>query len=394
MPARRLVLTAAPFAVAVLALTAYVGCGNKPPPDDGPGRVTGGDAVQPIAADAGLQAQIDALAPAEVNGGGATFVEPIMRYWTSEFGKKTGNKVKINYTAKGSGAGVTNMTNKLAVFGCSDAPMNRKQLDEALKTGPVVHVPLVIGAIVPVYNLPGVDAPVKFTGPVLAELFTGKIKKWNDPKLAGLNPGVTLPDLDVQPVYRSDPSGSSFIFTDYLSRVSAEFKKEVGAATVPAWPKGVGSAQPQSPGVAGYVGKTPGALGYIELTFVLDSRDKLKYGSVRNKAGKDVLADLPSITAAAAASLDQKQADEPYSLHELTYNLADAAGDGSYPIAGMSYGIVYQKLSGPVGRATVAFLRWATSAEGQTMAQQRQFAPLPDALREKIAARLAGVTVD
>ena len=277
--------------------------------------------------------------------------------------------------------------------------MNQAQLDEARKTGgEVVHVPLVIGAVVPMYNLPGVEQPVKFTGPLLVEVFTGKVRRWDDPNLKALNPGVNLPALDIQPVFRSDPSGTSFIFSDYLSKIDPGFKSTVGASTAPNWPKEVGIRQQKSDGVAGHINRTAGAIGYIELTYALDQ--KAKFGSVRNAAGKDVLADLAGITAAAAASLDQKQTDPPYSLHELTYNLTNAPGEASYPIAGMSFAVLYQRpdLSDDAAkaraRAVVTFLRWATSAAGQEWAGRRNYAPLPPALRERVAARLGTVVLE
>jgi phosphate transport system substrate-binding protein len=290
------------------------------------------------------------------------------------------------------------MTKKEVAFGCTDAPMNAKQLAEAREQGgEVVHIPLVIGAVVPMYNLPGVEAPVKFTGPVLAAIFRGKITKWNDPQLKDLNPGVALPDLAIQPVYRAEPSGTSFIFSDYLSKVDPEFKKTVGASTTPKWPEKVGIGQQKSDGVAGHIDRTDGAIGYIELTFALDK--KAKFGSVRNKAGKDILADFDSTAAAAEVSLTEKQTEEPYSLHELTYNLTNAGGEKSYPIAGMSFGVIYKTLSGEKaggenGKAVVAFLKWATSPEGQFLAKKRNFAPLPVSLQQKIVARLDGVTVE
>lgn len=329
-----------------------------------------------------------------LDGQGATFVEPIMKVWTNEYGELTDGDIQINYQGTGSGAGVTQMTKGLAAFGCSDAPMNKKQLEEARATsGEVVHVPLVIGAVVPVYNLPGVDQPVTFTGPLLAEIFTGKIKKWNDPKLVQLNPGLALPDLELQPVYRSDPSGTSFIFSDYLSKVSPEFKATVGASTTPNWPGGLGTAQSKSDGVAGHITRNAGTIGYIELTYALDSKDKLKYGRVRNKAGKDVLPSLESITAAAAASVGSKQTAEPYSLHDLTYNLTDADGEASYPIAGMSFAVLYQKQQGNQGKAVVAFLKWCTGPDGQKLAGLRNYAPLPEELKKKVHEKLDAVQV-
>jgi phosphate ABC transporter phosphate-binding protein len=367
-----------------VAVLVAAGCGKTAPPDEPRGAGNG---------------ELTKLAKAEVNAEGATFVEPIMKVWTNEFQSLTGDGVKINYQGKGSGAGVSQMTKRLAAFGCSDAPMNAPQLAEARKTGgDVVHVPLVIGAVVPMYNLPGVTEPVKFTGPLLVEIFTGKVKRWDDPKLTAVNPGVALPALDIQPVYRSDPSGTSFIFSDYLSKIDATFKQTVGASTAPTWPKEVGIRQGKSDGVAGHVERTPGAIGYIELTYALDQ--KAKFGSVRNAAGKDVLANLASITAAAAASLDQKQTAPPYSLHELTYNLTDAPGEASYPIAGMSFAVLYQKpdladdAAKARARAVVAFLKWAVGDDGQKLAGQRNYAPLPAALRVRAAERLGTVVVE
>lgn len=329
-----------------------------------------------------------------LNGEGATFVEPIMKVWSNEYSEKSNGKATINYQGKGSGAGISQMTKKLADFGCSDAPMNKKQLDEASANGgAVVHIPLVIGAVVPMYNLPAdVSSPVHFTGPVLADIFMGKITKWNDAKLKELNPGVNLPDLAIQPVYRADPSGTSFIFADYLSKVSPECKTTVGVSTTPNWPTGVGIKQNKSDGMAGHIGRTLGAIGYIELTFALGDK-KVKYGTVKNRTGKQVLADLDSITSAATASLGAKQTVEPYSLHDLTYNLTDADGDNSYPIAGMSFAVIYQKQAGVTGRGVVTFLKWVTSTEGQFFAKRRNYAPLPEALQKQIDAKLAQVEI-
>jgi phosphate transport system substrate-binding protein len=333
----------------------------------------------------------------ELDGVGATFIEPIMKFWTEQYLEATCGKVRINYQAKGSGAGIASMTKREVAFGCSDAPMNAKQLAEASQNGgAVVHIPLVIGAVVPMYNLPGVAEPVKFTGPVLAAIFTGKIRKWNDGILTALNPGLNLPDLAIQPVYRAEPSGTSFIFSDYLSKVDPEFKKTVGASTMPKWPNDVGIGQQKSDGVAGHIDRTAGAIGYIELTFALDK--KATYGSVRNKAGNDILANFDSILAASDASLGEKQTEEPYSLHEMTFNLTNAGGEKSYPIAGISYGVVYQhlegeKAGGAKGKALVEFLKWTVSSEGQDLARKRNFAPLPASLREKVLARLGTISI-
>lgn len=371
--------------VAAMSITALilVGCGKTVPTDSG----------NTTAVDPKLAEVLKKLEACEPSGQGATFVKPIMDKWKEEFIEKTAGKVKINYQGTGSGAGVTSMTKKLADFGCSDNPMTKKQMDEVPAGAAVVHVPLVIGAVVPVYNLPSVSQPLKFTGPVLVEIFTGKIRKWNDPKIAAANPGAALPDTVIQPVMRSDPSGTTFIFCDYLAKVDETFKKTIGVSNAPKWPEGVGIAQNKSDGVAGHISRTEGSIGYIELTYALDSKDKLKFGSVRNKAGKDILADFDSITAAADASLDQKQTQEPYSLHELTYNLTDAVGEKTYPISGMSFAVLYKKQEGAKGKAVVAFLRWVTSAEGQDMAKARNYAPLPASLRDKIGKRLDEIEV-
>ena len=349
-----------------LAVLALAGCGPVPPADDGPPR------------------EMVAAEPAELNARGSTFVEPILRFWANEYADRTGGAVRVNYQGTGSGDGVNKVTDHLVDFGCSDAPMNKKQLAAAVaKGGPVVHVPLVIGAVVPAYNLPGVDRPVTFTGPLLADIFLGKVTAWDDPRLAELNPGLALPPLNIQPVYRADPSGTTFIFADYLAKVSPGFKAAVGVSNDPKWPAGVGVKQPKTDGVAGHVSRTPGAIGYLELSFALGD-DTTEYGAVVNRAGKPIRADLASITAAAAEALRHKPTAEPYSLHDLTYSLTDAGGEASYPIAGMSYAILYRKSPGANGRTAVAFLKWATSAEGQAMAGRRDYAPLPDELRVRI----------
>lgn len=388
----------------VIALVLLVGCGSEQPnPDPTPApSPTSGGSLSPSRMPSPEPNGVPLPGGAGGGGGdlvdlrgrGATFVQPIMKIWTEKYPEVRTGKARIDYVGTGSGNGVSTMTNKEVDFGCSDAPMNAKQLEAAkAKGGDVVHVPLVMGAVVPMYNVPGVTKPLAFTGPVLAEIFTGKITAWNDAKLKELNPGVELPDLKIQPVYRDDPSGTTFIFTDYLCKVSGDFKKEIGKpSNEPTWPKGVGTRQPKSDGVAGHILRTAGAIGYIELTYALDT--KAQYGSVRNKAGKDLQASLDSITAAAAATLGVKQTEEPYSLNELTFSLTDAGGEASYPIAGMSYALIYKKLPAVKGKTTADFLRWATSKDGQRMARQRNFAPLPEDLQKKIAAALDGIAFE
>lgn len=359
----------------VLALAGCAGCGGRPIPTDG-----------------NTGAKIENVPAASLNAGGATFVEPVMSVWTAEFRTKTGDKVKINYQGTGSGDGINKMTTQELAFGCSDAPMNKKELDAAVgKGGEVLHIPLVIGAVVPMYNLAGVDKPLVFTGQVLGDIYLGKITRWNEKPLADLNPGVNLPDLAIAPVFRAKSSGTSFIFTDYLSKTNAGFKEKVGAVKeIPRAVAGVG--MDGNGGVAGHVQKTNGAIGYVELTYALDT--KAAFGTVRNKSGKDVPASLASITAAAAAGMKEAQAAEPYSLHDLTYNLNDTAGDDVYPIAALSFALLYKKQAGDKGRAVVEFLKWATSAEGQKLSEARNYAPLPESLRAKVGEKLAGVTFE
>ncbi len=360
--------TPALVAVFPLALAALIGCGpSRPIP-------TGGVQI------------IDAPA-ASLDAGGATFVQLAMNVWTDEFRIRTGEKVKINYQGTGSSDGVKKMSSKELAFGCSDAPMTKKELDTATeKYGPVLHIPLVVGAVVPMYNL-DVDKPLVFTGDLLADIYLGKVKKWNDPRLADLNKGVNLPDLAIEPVFRSGGSGTSYIFTDYLSKASGDFKSKVGA--VKEFPTTFGgSGQKGNEGVAEHVKKVKGAIGYVELTFALDT--KAKYGSVKNKAGTPVLADLKSITAAATAGMKQTQAGD-YALHELTYNLTDTDGPDAYPIAAVSYCLLYKKQPKDKGKALVEFLKWATSAEGQELSETRNYARLPADLQKKIADKLATV---
>lgn len=357
---------------ALVALVGFFGCGPSKPTDSD----TGG-------------AKID-LPPTSLDAGGATFVQPIMKFWTDEFRVKTSDNVKINYQGTGSSDGIQKMTSKEYAFGCSDAPMKQSELDAAVaKGGEVIHIPLVVGAVVPMYNLE-VAQPLVFSGPVLADIFLGNIKKWNDPKLAELNPGVTLPDVEIQPVFRSEGSGTSFIFSEYLSKVSDEFNSKVGATKN--FSDKVGVGKKGSDGVAGHVNATPGAIGYVELTYALDTQ--AKFGKVRNKAGKDVLATLESITAAAAAGMKEKQTVSPYDLHELTYNLTDTDGEAAYPIAATSFCLLYKKQPADKGKAVVEFLKWATSAEGQGLSAKRNFAPLPDELQKAIGEKLATVTFE
>jgi phosphate transport system substrate-binding protein len=322
-----------------------------------------------------------------VNGLGSTFMAPAMTMLTKEY--NTAHNVQIDYIGKGSSAGVQQMTEKTVDFGGTDAPLSSKQLAD-VKTaggGEVVHIPFVIGGVVAAYNLRVVDKPLNFTGPILADIYLGKIKKWNDKAIADANPGVTLPDLGIKPVYRSDGSGTSNIFTEYLSKVSPEFKEKIGSGTSPDF-KGVGEGSRGNDGVSGVVKQTAGAICYTELAYAIQK--KIKYGTVKNKAGKFVEATLDSVTAAADHALKVEQSAAPYSLHKLTYSLTDAGGETSYPISGIAYVVFYKDLAAAKKKVLVDFLRWATH-EGQQKVKSLDYAPIPAELAKKIDDRLKEV---
>jgi phosphate ABC transporter phosphate-binding protein len=314
-----------------------------------------------------------------LNGGGSTFVAPLMHHWVGVYEK--GHGVRIEYQAVGSSRGLAGVLNRVYTFGCSDAPLSDQQIADVKKSGRnVVHVPLVLGAVVPAYNLPGVpDDMLRFTGPILADIYLGKITHWNDPALKIANPGVVLPDLAITPVHRADGSGTTYIWSDYLSAVSGEWKSKFGAATKLNWPGGLEGTH--NNGVANQISRTVGSIGYLELTYALENN--LHFGQVKNRDGKFVTANLESVTAAAGA-LTNIPAD-------LRLPLVDAAGADTYPIAGMSYALVYTDQTGnPYGAELAAFLRWATH-EGQAYVKDLRYAPLPPELVQRIDVALATV---
>lgn len=318
-----------------------------------------------------------------VSGGGATFVDPIMQKWSQEYKQIKG--LEVDYKKSGSGNGIQQMTGKVLDFGCTDAPMNKEQTENALKeAGEVIHVPVTIGAVVLAFNVEGVDS-LQLTGEVVADIYSGKITKWNDPRIVEINPGTNFPDKKIVAVYRAESSGTSNIFSEYLGKVSPEFKEKVGVGTNPKWPQGIGLGQPGNDGIAGYVKNNPNTIGYVELLYA--KQNKIKYASIRNKAGKFITPTPEAASTAATAAMKVKQENEPYSLHELTYSLTNAEGEQSYPICGMSYAILYKNQSRRKGKPIVEFLKWATS-EGQKFATELDYAPLPAELTKAIAVRL------
>ena len=300
----------------------------------------------------------------QIQGAGATFPNPIYQKWISEYNKLHPN-VEINYQSLGSGAGIRQLTNQTVFFGASDGPMTNDQLLAA--PGKVLHFPTVLGADVPVYNLPGLNAELKFTGPVLADIFLGKITKWNDAALTKINPGVNLPATDITVVHRSDASGTTYIWVDYLAKVSPEWKMKVGVSTGVNWPTGIGSNRNE--GVAGVVSQTPGSLGYVELVYAL--QNKIAYGSVQNMAGEFTKATVESVTAAAGAAAGKMPAD-------FRVSITNAPGKGVYPISSFTWILLYESPKDKaLAKAMLDFMKWAL-ADGQKFAGGLGYAPLPE----------------
>jgi phosphate transport system substrate-binding protein len=310
-----------------------------------------------------------------INGAGATFPYPIYSKWFDEY-QKTHPSVRINYQSIGSGGGIKQLTEQTVFFGASDGPMTEAQLQAA--PGAILHFPTVLGGVVPVYNVEGVSAPLRFSGSLLAGIYLGTITKWNDPAIARLNPGVKLPATEIAVVHRSDGSGTTYIFCDFLSKVSPEFKQKVGVATSVSWPAGVGAKGNE--GVSGLVRQTPGAIGYVELIYALQT--KITFGAVQNSAGKFVTASLESVTAAAAG------VTMPDDFRVSITNPDDA---DAYPIASFTWMLLYQHPSDKArSAAMVDFLKWAL-ADGQKLVPGLGYAPLPQPVVTKEMQALAKI---
>ena len=311
-----------------------------------------------------------------INGAGATFPYPIYSKWVSEYQKVKPN-VKINYQSIGSGGGIKQITERTVDFGASDAPLTDEQLSKAPG---LLHIPTVLGAVVPTWNLPGVNE-LKFTGDVLADIFLGKITKWSDKRIAELNPGVKLPDIPITVVHRSDGSGTTFVFTDYLSKVSKEWETKVGRGTSVKWLTGVGGKGNE--GVTGVVKQTPGAIGYVELIYA--EQNKLPHGAVKNKDGNFVKATLDSVSKAAGGAAAAMPED-------LRVSITDAPGHDSYPISAFTYWLVYKEQQDLAkAKAMLEFMWWALH-EGGAYARELQYATLPPEVLAKAEAKLRSVT--
>ena len=300
----------------------------------------------------------------QINGAGATFPYPIYSKWFAEY-NRLHPEVQINYQSIGSGGGIRQLANQTVFFGATDGPMTSDQIFAA--GTPILHLPTVLGGVVPIYEIPGVTSELRFTGPVLAGIFLGKITKWNDPAIGNLNPGANLPNTDITVVHRSDGSGTSYIWCDYLAKVSPEYKKNVGVATSVNWPAGVGAKGNE--GVAGLVKQTPGALGYVELIYAL--QNKISYGSVQNQAGEFIRASTETVTNAAGAATGKAMPAD------FRVSITNAPGKNVYPVASFTWLLFYENPKDKQhARTMVDFMKWALT-EGQKFAPELGYAPLP-----------------
>src|ERR1700731_4219372 len=313
-------------------------------------------------------AVLPATGQTTLNGAGATFPYPMYSKWFSEY-HKLHSEIQINYQSIGSGGGIRQVIAGTVDFGASDGPMTDDQLKEAKQK--ILHLPTVMGADVPAHNIPGVNAELKFTPEALAGIFLGKITKWNDKAIASANPGVSLPDKDIIVVHRSDGSGTSFIFTDYLCKVSPEWESQVGRNTSVKWPIGLGGKGNE--GVAGSIRQLQGSIGYVELIYAL--QNNIPYGSVKNAAGVFLKASLEGVTAAAASS--------PKMPPDFRVSITNAPGKDAYPILSFTWLLIPQQSKDPAkGKILADFLNWMVT-DGQKMTAALSYAPLPESVVEK-----------
>jgi phosphate transport system substrate-binding protein len=309
-----------------------------------------------------------------INGAGATFPYPIYSKWFDEYAK-VDPSVRFNYQSIGSGGGQKQIIAQTVDFGASDGPMS----DDSLKSAPgkILHIPTVAGAVVITYNLQGAPA-LKLDGETVADIYLGKVTKWNDAKIAALNPGASLPSSDIVVVHRSDGSGTTFIFTDYLAKVSGEWKSKVGTNTSVNWPVGLGGKGNE--GVAGQVKQTPNSIGYVELIYAV--QNKMPYCEVKNAAGQFVQPTLDSVTAALAS------AQVP---DDFRFSMTNAPGATAYPIAGATWLLIYeQQKDAAKGKKLVEFLKWAMNS-GEQMAKDLNYAPLPAQLRDRVLKQVGEI---
>jgi len=316
----------------------------------------------------------------DLTGAGATFPYPIYSKWISDYSAKTG--VKINYQAIGSGGGIRQLQEGTVDFGASDAPMTDEELAKA--KGPVLHIPTVLGAVVLTYNVPGLTQPLNLSGDVIADIFLGKITKWNDSRLASLNPGVKLPARDLLVVHRSEGSGTTYIFSDYLTAISPAWAAGPGKGKELKWPVGLGGRG--NDGVSGQVKQTPGTIGYVELAYA--NQNKLAVAKVKNAAGQFVAPTIASITAAAAGAAEKLPPTTDYRV-----SIVNAPGAAAYPISSFTWLLVYQRQTDATkSKKLVDFMKWALT-EGEGSAATLDYAPLPASLGAQLLDRVASIQV-
>lgn len=312
-----------------------------------------------------------------MTGAGSTFINPLFSKWFSEYNKKYPH-VEINYQSIGSGGGIKQLQKRTIDFAASDVPMSEKELQDA--GAPVLHFPVAIGAVVMSFNLPGVASGLKLDGPVVSAIVRGEIKKWDDAKIKALNPGVNLPAKPLIFVYRSDSSGTTGVFTDYLSKVDPNFAKDVGVGKAIKWPTGLGGKGNE--GVTANIKNTEGAIGYVELTYALN--EKLPMAAIKNQSGKFATAELQSVTEAATQSLKTIPAD-------FKMSLTNAAGPKTYPIASFTYLLVFEKTALPAGAELAKLVTWALD-NGQSFAAPLGYAPLPKGLVTKMREKIGSIS--
>lgn len=338
--------------------------------------------VRSIAAGLSAAALLSGVAVSQsvdLTGAGATFPYPIYSKWFSDYATNTG--VKINYQSIGSGGGIRQLSEQTVDFGATDSPMSDQEIASA-KGGPVLHFPTVMGAVVITYNLPGIARPLNLSGDVIADIFQGKVTRWNDARIVAQNRGVNLPNSDILVVHRSDGSGTTYIFSDYLSAVSASWSGSLGKGKEIKWPVGLGGKGNE--GVAGQVKQTPGSIGYVELAYA--KQNKLAFANIRNAAGRFVTPTIQSVTAAASGMKLPKNTDYRVSI-------VNAPGKDSYPISSMTWILAYQNQKDRAkGAKLVNFLRWAYK-DGEKSAAALDYAPLPPAMVAQLQQRLKTIRV-
>jgi phosphate transport system substrate-binding protein len=326
-----------------------------------------------------LLSVVAAAQSVDLNGAGATFPYPIYSKWFADYAQSTG--VKINYQSIGSGGGIRQLSEQTVDFGASDGPMTDQELAGA-KGGAVLHFPTVMGAVVITYNVPGVVRPLNLSGDAIADIFAGKITKWNDARIVAQNRGVALPNSDILVVHRSDGSGTTYIFSDYLSAVSPSWSSSLGKGKEIKWPVGLGAKGNE--GVAGQVKQTPGSLGYVELAYA--KQNGLPFANVRNAAGHYVTPSIASVTAAAGGMKLPKNTDYRISI-------VNAPGKDSYPISSMTWLLVYQNQADKVkGAKLIDFLSWVYKS-GEKAAATLDYAPLPSSMLAQLQSRLKTIRI-